>query len=131
MTLDKKQKRELTDAYRQTLRPMGIYQVRNLDNGKIFVGISTNLDASRNRHEFTAASGSPRPPIPELYADWQTYGGSRFVFEVLDRFTPADESATDAESLKRYRQELDDLLDLWLDKLQPYGDKGYNKPKLA
>ncbi|SRR6266540_2956064 len=128
MPLDKHRKRELTTAYRQSLRPMGIYQIRNLVNGKIFVDRSIDLEAARNRHQFVTAMD--RPPIPELLPDWQIYGGKRFVFEVLDQVTPEDEVA-DETVRQRYKGELDDLLELWLEKLQPYGSKGYNKPKKA
>jgi hypothetical protein len=31
--------------------------------------------------------------------------------------------------LKKYRVEVATLLELWLEKLQPYDDKGYNRPK--
>jgi hypothetical protein len=31
--------------------------------------------------------------------------------------------------MDRYRNELNELLDVWLDKLKPYGERGYNKPK--
>jgi hypothetical protein len=127
MPLDKHKKKELTTAYRQSLRPMGIYQIRNLVNGKIFIDRTIDLEAARNRHQFVTAMA--RPPIPELLADWQTYGGKQFVFEVLDQVTPADEGVADEATKQRYKGELDALLDLWLEKLQPYGTKGYNTPK--
>jgi len=127
MAVEKQKRKDLTASYRQSVRPMGIYQIRNLDNGKIFVARSTDLEAARNRHHFVTTM--ERPPIPELLAEWKIYGGRRFVFEVLDQFTPTDEAATGEAAMERYRRELDDLLDLWLEKLQPYGDKGYNTPK--
>jgi hypothetical protein len=126
MTTDRQRKKDLVAEYKQTFRPMGVYQIRNLDNGKIFVAGSMNLDAARNRHEFTSLR-SAQPPIPELHADWTRDGGTRFVFEELDRLTPREgATATDAE-LKAYREELDALVELWLEKLQPYGERGYNK----
>jgi len=128
MTTDKRRKKELVVEYRQSFGPMGVYQIRNLDNGKIFVAGSMNLDAARNRHEFTSAN-SAQPPIPELHADWTRHGGARFVFEELDRVTPrGGATATEAE-LKTCRDELDALVELWLEKLQPYGERGYNKKR--
>ncbi len=127
MLLDKQKKKELTTTYRQSLRPMGIYQIRNLVNGKIFVDRSIDLEAARNRHHFVTAMS--RPPIPELLADWQIYGGKQFVFEVLDKVALEGESIPDEATRQRHKGELDELLALWLEKLQPYGDKGYNKKK--
>ena len=51
------------------------------------------------------------------------------MFEELDRIKPFEEIKSDASELKNYKDEVDALLELWLEKLQPYGDKGYNKPK--
>jgi hypothetical protein len=127
MPLDKQKKKALTTTYRQSMRPMGIYQIRNLVNGKIFVDRSIDLEAARNRHLFVTAMA--RPPIPELLNDWQIYGGERFVFEVLDQVALEGESIADDATRQRHKGELDELLALWLEKLQPYGNKGYNKKK--
>ncbi|MNR67179.1 hypothetical protein D3C85_1910360 [compost metagenome] len=51
------------------------------------------------------------------------------MFEVLDRIEPRDEILLDAADLKSYRAEVDALLELWLEKLEPYEEKGYNKRK--
>src|SRR5215470_16781384 len=120
MPLDKQKKKELTTIYRQSLRPMGIYQIRNLVNGKIFVDRTIDLEAARNRHHFVTAMA--RPPIPELRADWQIYGGKHFVFEVLDQLRLEGEAITDEATRQRYKGELDALLSLWLEKLQPCGN---------
>jgi hypothetical protein len=127
MAEDKQKRRELVATYKQSARPMGVYQIRNVDNGKIFVDKSTDLDASRHRHKFVAAMD--RPPIAELHEEWQIYGGRRFVFEVLEEMHPGQLVNTGGANMDRYRNELNDLLDLWLKKLQPYGDRGYNRPK--
>ena len=36
-------KKELKKQYKQTLQPMGVYQIKNLVNGKIFIGSVKNL----------------------------------------------------------------------------------------
>jgi hypothetical protein len=108
---------------------MGIYQIPNLDNGKIYVDASMDLDGARNRLQFM--TGMDQSPISELQADWQTYGGTRFVFEVLDDLKPKEEFMSDTSELTKYRKELDALLGLWLEKLQPYGDKGKQSPAVT
>jgi hypothetical protein len=126
MTLDKQKKKELASAYAQSFRPMGIFQIRNTENGKIYVGASMDLDGMRNRIAFI---GGLAVPFFELKEDWQHYGAERFVFEILDQLKPLEESQSDRSEPAKYRKELDALLELWLEKLQPYDNKGYNKRK--
>jgi hypothetical protein len=124
MTMDKQKKKELSSAYVQCFRPMGIFQIRSQDNGKIYVDASMDLDGMRNRISFMSTMGSP---FHELKEDWQTYGGDRFVFEILDELKPQEESPADSGDLTKYKRELNELLGLWLEKLEPYGERGYNK----
>lgn len=127
MTLDKQRKKELASAYKQSFRPMGVYQIRNVENGKVYVDGSMDLDGARNRLAFMKQTNLNT--IMELQQDWNKYGGDCFVFEELDRIKPREEVLNDTSELKKYKDEVDALLELWLEKLQPYGDKGYNKTK--
>jgi hypothetical protein len=106
----------------KSARPMGVYQIRNTENGKIFVDKSIDLTASRHRHYFVASMN--RPPIAELLEEWKVYGGRRFVFEVLEVIHPGETDG--AAGADQCRNELSALLDVWLEKLQPYGERGYN-----
>jgi len=127
VTLDKQKKKELAAAYTQTFRPMGIYQIRNVKNDKVFVDGSMDLDGARNRLAFSIQTNINT--ITELQQDWKTYGGSCFVFEELDRIKPSEDAVNELSEMKKYRDDVNALLDLWLDKLQPYGENGYNKSK--
>jgi hypothetical protein len=51
-------------------------------------------------------------------------GSNNFAFEIMDEL-PARGGDVD------YRAELDALENLWLEKLQPFGERGYNEPKLS
>jgi hypothetical protein len=42
---------------------------------------------------------------------------------VIDELVPVDEADQD------YKADLRALEDLWMEKLQPYGDRGYHSPK--
>lgn len=119
MALDK---RELKRAYRETPRPMGVYQILNTVNGKRYVGSSLDLEGIRNRLWFGLGMGSDSFRR-ELQADWKTYGEEAFCFEVLEYLKP------DGDPTRDYREELAIMEELWLEKLQPYGEKGYNKPR--
>lgn len=127
MQPDKQRKKELASAYAQSFRPMGVYQIRNVKNGKILVLGSMDLPGARNRLAFMQQT--KLNSIMELREDWKEYGGDAFVFEELDQIKPREESVADRSELKSYQEEVDALLELWIDKLQPFGDKGYNKPK--
>ncbi|CAI6087373.1 GIY-YIG nuclease family protein [Cohnella sp. JJ-181] len=125
--MDKQRKKQLADAYTQTFRPMGVYQIRNTENGKVLVRSSMDLEGSRNRFEFMKQMNTNT--LPELKTEWDRYGGGAFEFAELDRIKPREEQLADRSELKKYQDEVEALAELWVEKLQPYGDKGYHKLK--
>jgi len=114
-------KKELKKQYKQTLPPMGIYQIKNLISGKIFIGNSKNLHGKSNSYKFQLNSGLHINR--ELQEDYSKNGEENFSFEVLDTLEPKDDPAY------KYDDDLKTLEELWLEKLQPFGEKGYNKIK--
>ena len=100
---------------------MGVFQVRNLMSGKVFVGSSMNLDAIFNRIRFQLYAGAH--PNKGLEADWKQYGTGKFVFEVLEQIVLRDDPNYN------YAADLEFLEGIWIEKLQPFGDKGYNERK--
>jgi hypothetical protein len=123
--MEKQRKRELGTAYAQSFRRMGIYQIRNAENGKILVLGTMDLDGAKNRLAFMQQTNMNS--IFELQQDWNKHGGNCFVFEELDSIKPREEHLNDRSELKKYQAEVDALLELWLEKLQPYEEKGYNR----
>ncbi len=107
--------------YKASRQPMGVFLIRNLVNQKVFVGSSMNLDAMFNRIRFQLYGGAH--PNKPLEADWKQYGTGKFEFEVLEELFHRDDPNYN------YSDDLETLEDLWLEKLEPYGDKGYNEPK--
>lgn len=114
-------KQELKKEYQQTHTPMGVFQIRNLTNEKIFVGSSLNLPGILNRHKFALGMGNHQNKA--LQADWQESGSDNFAFEILDELTPVSDPQHD------YREDLAFLEEMWLEKLQPFGERGYNERK--
>lgn len=108
-------------AYKEAEVPMGIYAIRNRANGKVFVGHSLNLPAMFNRVRFEFAQRMHR--IPALQADWEHFGEASFSFEVLDTLPPREEPGGPPPL-----EELKVLEEMWLERLKPYGDAGYNPP---
>ena len=117
-----KTRKELKTAYKEMKFQMGAFQVRNITNGRIFIGTSNNLEAIWNRHRFQLNMGSHRNAM--LQKDWNALGEESFVFEILETLEH-DEGITD------YNKELEVLEEMFLEELQPYGDRGYNKKKKA
>ncbi len=98
---------------------MGVFQIKNLSNGKIFVESSKNLDGSLNRCKFQLDLGSFKNKA--LQEDYSRLGAGQFAFEVLDRLSPKkDDPAYD------YADDLEILKSMWLEKLRPV----YNLPAL-
>src|SRR5690242_8828714 len=108
-------KKDLKREYLETKQAMGIFQIRNLENGKIFIGSSLNLPGIINRHRFALEAGGHQSK--QLQADWNELGADKFAFEVLEELEPR-ENLDD-------RKELAFLEDLWLEKEQPYDERGY------
>lgn len=114
-------KRELKKKYKQTLPPMGIYQIKNLINGKIFVGSSMNLNGKANSFRFQLKMGSHMNSV--LQQDYNIHGDDNFEFQIVDTLEPKDDPEYD------YKEDLKVFEEMWVDKLQPFGEKGYNKLK--
>ena len=101
---------------------MGVYQVRNTVNGKLLIGVSVDLPSMLNRQQSQLRMGGH--PNKELQKDWVEFGPDAFEFQILDTLTPPDRPDYDPKG------DLKALEELWLDKLTPFGEQGYNvKPK--
>jgi len=100
---------------------MGFFQIRNTRNEKVFVDSSTNIPGKINRHRFSLNAGLHTSK--SLQADWNELRDAAFEFETLEPVEPRADQAYD------YRSDLETLEDMWLEKLEPYNDKGYNEKK--
>jgi group I intron endonuclease len=112
-------KKELKREYKLNHRPMGVYQIRNIVNEKVLIGSSLNLPGIFNRHKSQLKAGNHQNGA--LQAEWSEFGAESFAFEILDEITPKEG--------RDFQEELAILEELWLEKSQPYGDRGYNKRK--
>jgi hypothetical protein len=114
-------KKELKKQYRQTLPPMGIYQITNLATGRMLIGSSKNLPGKLNSSRFQLQQSSHMNR--ELQRDYAQYGEDGFSFLVLDLLDPKEGLDHD------YTRDLAVLEEMWLERLQPYGERGYNTAK--
>ena len=116
-------KKQLKKQYQETPLASGVFLIRNNLNDKVFLASGLNLPGLMNRHRFELVHGGH--PNKQLQADWNALGSDNFAFEIVDELGPSSGAAVDE------RAEVKFLEDLWLDKLQPFGDRGYNEPKLS
>lgn len=100
-----------------------MFLIRNATNDKIFLAGGINLPGIMNSHRFQLQNGGHRNP--DLQKDWNELGATNFAFEIVDQLDPANNPQLDL------RQELLAMEDLWLEKLKPFGERGYNQPKLS
>ena len=115
-------RKELKVAYKQLKPHMGVFAIRNTENGKRFIAQAIHLDQVWNRHKFQLEHGSH--PNAQMQADWNTFGESSFVFEILHELKP-----TEVATLSDELSELKVLEIMTIEELQPYDEKGYHQRK--
>ena len=116
-------KKRLKKDYQQTPRAIGVFLIRNNLNDKVFLAAGIDLRGLINRHKFQLKNGSH--PNKQLQADWNGSGSNNFAFEIVDELSPRAGDEID------YRAEVAFLEQLWLEKLKPFGERGYNLPELS
>ena len=113
-----KTRADLRRAYKETPRQAGIFQIKNTRTGRILLGSSTNLHGPLNKHRFMLSVG--KHDNEALQRDWNQFGADAFSFEILQVVKPSD------DPLFNLDDELTLLEQIWIEKLQPFGEGGYN-----
>ncbi|MEC3020616.1 GIY-YIG nuclease family protein [Bacillus cereus] len=67
---------------------IGIYTITNVENKKVYIGQSTNLEARENRHFWFLKQN--RHPNDHLQKAFNKYGQDNFVFEIIEETTDTD-----------------------------------------
>ncbi|MCM3216498.1 GIY-YIG nuclease family protein [Niallia taxi] len=111
-------KKELKQLYKETPIEAGIYLIKNTENGKLFVGSTRNLK-TLNGVKFSLENGGHMNK--QLVAEWKQFGKDTFTFEVLEVLKKKDDPYFNE------KEELGKLEEKWLEELQPFGGRGYNK----
>lgn len=113
-----KSPQEIKREFKERKNEAGVFQVVNTVNGKVLLGSSLNLQGPLNAHRFMLTIGSHRNKT--LQKEWNEFGGDKFVFEILETVKVKDETNFDIAD------ELTLLEQIWIEKLQPFGELGYN-----
>lgn len=112
-------KRELKQQFKETPIEAGVYQIKNTVNNKIFIGSTNNLK-SLNGVRFSLETNGYMPNR-ELQDEWNQYGKEAFEISILEKLKKKNDPYFNE------KEALEKLEEKWLEELQPYGDKGYNK----
>jgi hypothetical protein len=113
-----KTKKDIKREYKERQKPAGVFQIKNTANGKVLLGSSLNLEGPLNAHRFMLTVGSHRNKM--LQQEWNEYGPDKFVFEILEVVKVKDDPSF------KLSDELALLEEIWLEELQPFGERGYN-----
>jgi len=115
--------KRLKQQYKQASRPLGVFLIRNTTNDRIFLAAGIDLRGTINRHKFQLESGDH--PNLALQGDWARLGSKKFAFEIIEELEPRNDPSFDA------RKELEFMEEMWLEKLRPFDERGYNQKKLT
>lgn len=108
--MEKDRKKELLAAYKERPEIGGIYIIHNLENGKMLLQSTPNLQGDKNQFDFAIKTGGL--VHMKMQADWEKYGKEAFSLEVLDELKKKPE-----QTVKEFREDLKLLLEIWSMKL--------------
>lgn len=112
-------RKELKRLARETKTEGGVFQVRNTQNGMVWIGVTPNF-RSLNGQRFQLEMGSHKSR--KLQQAWNEFGPDAFVFETLETLEEPETGYFDRDdALKKLKRK-------WLERLQPFGSRGYNLP---
>lgn len=113
-----KTKKEIRQEYKEKVFPKGVFRIRNLVNGKIYIGSAMNLDVVWNSQRYKLNSGIHFSKA--LQKEWDEFGEDKFVFEIVDVLKENPETPITDKDVKQIES-------LYIEELQPFGERGYNK----
>ena len=115
-----KTRQELKEEFKQIKYQTGVFQIKNKQNGKVFIGSSTDLKAVWFSQKLKLDTGMH--PNSGLQKDWKELGGDNFSYEIMETIEVKDDK-TDI------KKELRTLFEMIIEQLQPFGNKGYHIAK--
>jgi hypothetical protein len=110
-------RKELIRQYKEIKIEAGVYQIRNIKNQKVFVASTPNLKTVNGKSMMLSGGVHKNKKLQE---EWNKFGEEAFLFEVLEVLKEKEDSYLDIKG------ELRNLEKKWLEKLQPYDERGYN-----
>ncbi len=114
-------KKELKQQYKEITIEAGVFQIKNTTNEKIFISSTPNLKTLNGVKFMLQNNGHKNKALQE---DWNQLGQDAFTIEILEKLKKNEE-----DPYYNKKEALGELEEKWLVQLQPFGDRGYNKPK--
>ena len=78
----KESKKESIRKFKERKPLVGVYALRCTATGNVWIGVSRNLEATRNRCWFALRNGMQLEK--SLQEEWNAHGESSFEYEMLD-----------------------------------------------
>jgi hypothetical protein len=110
-------RKELIQQYKEMKIKAGVYQIKNIINQKVLIASTVNLKTMNGKRMMLDGGGHKNKKLQE---EWKKFGGEAFILEVLEVLKEKEDVYFDKMG------ELKKLEEKWLEKLQPYGERGYN-----
>ncbi|WP_027703119.1 GIY-YIG nuclease family protein [Metaclostridioides mangenotii] len=109
--LDKNRKKELLLRYKEMKSEMGVYMIKSLKTGKVYLGYNQDLKGTLNGERFKLNAGGHKNI--ELQKEWKENTEKDFEIKVLEILEyDKDESKTD------YTEDLKVLRGFWKEKFE-------------
>jgi hypothetical protein len=110
-------RKELVRLYKEMKPEAGVYQIKNTKNSKVYVVSTVNLKTMNGKRMMLDGGAHKNKKLQE---EWNKFGGEAFSLEILEILKEKEDDFFDKT------EELKKLENKWLEKLQPYGECGYN-----
>ena len=110
-------RKALIREYKESRRPMGIFQVRNTVTGQVLIGASSDLPSMLGLGSRLSCAWA-RTPTGGCRATGTRSARTRSRSRSLDTLPPQDQPDYDP------RDDLRVLETMWLEKLAPFDDRG-------
>ena len=111
-------KKQLKEDFKNYVPDKGIFAIKNIKSGRVFLGSSLNMHDILKKHKFVLDTGTHRNF--KLQEEYTTLGSENFTFEVLEKLIIKDDIGYN------YEEDLQILEMLWIDKFRPLEVNCYN-----
>ncbi len=116
----KNERKELQRQYMEAPKYAGIFLITNAANDRSLMGSSANLHGPLNRHRFMLSIGTHTNV--EMQRDYNVDKGKSFRFEIIAQ---VEQKLLDPAF--NLEDELSLLEQIWIEKLEPFSGRGYNR----
>jgi hypothetical protein len=100
--MDKARKKEIARAYAERTRVQGVFAVRCVASGEVWVSSSRNLDTQKNSVWFALRMGGH--PNRAAQGAWNSHGEDAFTYEIVEELSDEDVTPMGFRDLLKARE---------------------------